>query len=133
MTDSSAGEAAMNAEAVLESIDNDLREWRVKGMNGPPEERAKFLKSCFHGARFNMRVALLSTPLIRPGKTPLEVFEEIVPKVLENVAEQGRNSGYTEDQVKLYVEAHERAYRALAGELGFEEMTPDEIEALQAF
>lgn len=123
----------MNQQNVLEALDDDMREWRVKGMEGSPEERAKFLKSCFHGARANMRFALLAAPVLRPGKTPREVFDELVPKMIESVAEQGRDSGYTDEQVKLYVEAHERAYRALAGEFGFEEMTPNEIEALTEF
>ncbi len=123
----------MDSQAVLETLDQDMREWRVKGMNGSPEERAEFLKSCFHGARFNMRAALLATPILRPGKTRREVFDEIVPKVIENVAEQGRNSGYTDEQVKLYVDAHERAYRALAGEFGFVEMHHGELESLEKF
>lgn len=123
----------MSSSTVLEALDQDMREWRVKGMNGSPDERAAFLKSCFHGARFNMRAALLAIPILQPEKTPREVFDEIVPKVIESVAEQGRNSGYTEDQVKLYVDAHERAYRALAGEFGFEDMSPEEIESLKEF
>lgn len=123
----------MDSHAVLESLDHDMREWRVKGMNGSPEERAQFLRSCFHGARFNMRAALLATPILRPGKTQREVFDEIVPKVIENVAEQGRNSGYTDEQIRIYVDAHERAYRALAGEFGFEALTADEIESLKEF
>jgi hypothetical protein len=123
----------VDSQAVLDSLDQDMREWRVEGMNGSPEERAQFLKSCFLGARFNMRVALLATPILRPGKTQREVFDEIVPKVIENVAEQGRNSGYTDEQVKLYVDAHERAYRAFAAEFGFVEMTHDEIESLKEF
>lgn len=123
----------MDQQAVLEVLDNDLRDWRVKGMNAPPEARSEFLKSCFHAARLNMRAALLATPILRPGKTQREVFDEIVPKVMANVAEQGRDSGYTDEQVKLYVEAHERAYRALAGEFGFMEMTENEIESLKEF
>ena len=123
----------MNLEATLKSVDDEMRGWRVKGMNGPPEERRQFLKECFHGARFNMRMALLATPILRPGKTQREVFDELVPKVLESVAEQGRNSDYTEEQVKDYVDAHRRAYRALAGEFEFEKMTHDEIEKLKEF
>jgi hypothetical protein len=123
----------MNQQAVFEGLDADMQAWRINGMNGSTEERAKFLKSCFHAARFNMRIALLATPILRPGKTPREVFDEIVPKVIENVAEQGRSSGYTDEQVQMYVEVHQRAYRALAGEFGFEEMTQDEIESLTDF
>jgi len=102
-------------------------------MNGTPEERAKFLKSCFHGARFNMRAALLATPILRPGMTQREMYDELVPKVLDNVAEQGRNSGYTAEQLELYINAHRRAYDALAGEFGFVDMTEDEIESLKDF
>lgn len=123
----------MSSSNVLEPLDDQLLAWRIKGMNGTQAERRKFLKECFHGARFNLRVALLATPFLRPGQSPREVFDELVPNLLENVAEQGRESGYTTDQVKLYVETHERAYRALAGEFGFETMTQDEIEALQEF
>jgi hypothetical protein len=100
---------------MLEALDQDMREWRVKGMNGSPAERAEFLKSCFHGARFNMRAVLFAIPILQPEKTPREVFDEIVPKVLDNVAEQGRDSGYSEEQIRAYVAAHERAYRSLAG------------------
>jgi len=123
----------MNQQAALEALDESMREWRVTGMNGSPEQRTAFLKNCFHGAKINMRVALLATPILRPGKTPREVFDEVVPKVIENVAEQGRKSGYTDEQVKVYVEAHERAYRALAGEFGFEKMSQDEIDKLKEF
>ena len=123
----------MNLQATLETLDDEMREWRVEGMNGPDYERAKFLKSCAHGARLTMRFALLATPVLRPGKTEREVFEEIVPKMIDKVAEQGRDSGYSEEQVRAYVEAHERAYRALAGEFGFVEMTQDEIESLMEF
>ena len=109
--------------AVVEELVDDFEAWI--GL--------EFLKECFHGARFNMRAVLLAAPLIRPGKTQREVFDEIVPRMLENVAEQGRDSGYTDDQVTLYVDAHERAYRALAGEFGFVDMTEDEIRSLAEF
>ncbi len=128
-----AVEVVMIQQAMLETLHNDLRAWRVKGMNGSLEERAEFLKSCFHGARINMRAVLLATPILRPENTPREVFDEMVPKLIESVAEQGRDSGYTDEQVQLFVEAHERAYRALAGEFGFETMTSDEIESLKKF
>lgn len=123
----------MEPHSTLKALDDDLREWRINGMNGSPEERAKFLTSCFHGARFNMRAALLATPLLRPGKTQWEVFQEIIPKLIENVAAQGRSSGYTEEQNRLYVDAHERAYRALAGEFGFEDLSPEEFNSLETF
>ena len=80
-----------------------------------------------------MRFALLATPILKPGRTQREVFEEFVPKVIEKVAEQAENSGYSDEQVRAYVEAHKRAYRALAGEFGFVEMTRGEIESLMAF
>lgn len=123
----------MNLHAELETLDESTREWRIKGMNGSPEERAEFLRSCFHAARLNMRVLLLATPILQPYKAQREVFDELVPKVLENVAEQGHDSGFTDEQVELYVDAHKRAYRALAGEFGFETMTGADIESLGNF
>ena len=36
----------MNLEAASDTLDNEMLEWRVKGMNGSPDDRAKFLKSC---------------------------------------------------------------------------------------
>jgi hypothetical protein len=123
----------MNLAATLETLDDDLRDWRVRGMNGSPEERAKFLKSCFHGARVTLRTALLATSILRPGRTPREVFDEFAPRLIEKVAEEGREAGYTDEQVRSYVEAHDRACRALAGEFGFVAMTDDEIESLKDF
>ena len=41
--------------------------------------------------------------------------------------------GFTDEQVEWYVDAHKRAYDALAGEFGFTDMTPDEIESLARF
>jgi hypothetical protein len=123
----------MSSQDVLESLDDELLAWRIKGMSGTPAERRKFLKECFPGARFNLRVALLATPFLRPGQSQREMFDELVPTLLENVAQQGRESGYDDEQVRLYVEAHERAYRALAGEFGFSAMSQDEIEALKEF
>ena len=42
-------------------------EFRNKGMNGTPEECEHFLKSIFHGVRFNERLAILAAPSL--GKT----------------------------------------------------------------
>ena len=65
----------MNYWTMGRELDQQMFEFRHKGMNGTPEEREYFLKQIFHGARFNGRMAIAAAPLL--GKTQREVFDAL--------------------------------------------------------
>lgn len=106
----------MNWWTMGRELEQELFEWRSKGMNGSNEERDYFLKEVFHGVRFNGRVAILAAPSL--GKTQQEVLDVLKSKVVEASAEQARETGYDERQTEMYVDAHRRAYESLAEEFG---------------
>jgi hypothetical protein len=95
-------------------IDRANEEFRRKGMSGSPEEREQFLKKCFHAARFNMRLVLLAAPAVRLKPD----YAAAVNRVLQATAQQARETGFDEDQIALYVDAHRKAYESLAEEFG---------------
>jgi hypothetical protein len=106
----------MNYWTMGRELDQQMFEFRSKGMNGTPEERERFLKEIFHGVRFNGRVAIAAAPLM--GKTQKEVYDAL-SKTMPNFAiEQAKETGYDDRQTELYVEAHRKAYESLAEEFG---------------
>ena len=50
----------MNFWTMGRELDQQMFEFRNKGMNGTPEEREEFLKAIFHGVRFNGRLAIMA-------------------------------------------------------------------------
>lgn len=101
-------------------LDETMLKWRQKGINGTPEEREEFLKQCFYGARFNMRMVLLASNVMFPGKSRREILEGSVPKIMESIADQARESGFSDEQTKEYVDTHQKAYDSLKEEFGGE-------------
>lgn len=97
-------------------LDQQMFEFRHKGMNGTPEEREDFLKQVFHAARFNGRIAVLAAPLL--GKSQQEVFDALVANVIPFTTEQAKETDYDDRKTALYVEAHTKAYESLAEQLG---------------
>lgn len=96
------------------TVDQANEEFRRKGMNGTPEEREDFLQRCFYAARFNMRVVLLAAPYLRQNPE----YDKATNRILEAAAQQARETGFDEEQTRLYVDAHRRAYESLAEEFG---------------
>lgn len=110
----------MSWEQMGRGVDEYLIKWRQEGMNGSPEDREKFLKEVFHGARGTMRVGLFAAASMNPGKSPKELFDAAVPKMLEMTRKQAADSGFDEEQTELYIETQRQAYKSLAEELGFD-------------
>ena len=97
-------------------LDQEMFEYRNKGMNGTPQEREEFLKRSFHAARFNGQLAILAAPLL--GKTKREVFDALSAVMGDFAAGQAKETGYDDKQTELYVDAHRKAYESLAEEFG---------------
>jgi hypothetical protein len=83
-------------------------------MNGTPEEREEFLQRCFYAARFNMRLVLLAAPGLRHKPE----YDEATSRILDATAQQARETGFDDEQTRLYVDTHRRAYESLAEEFG---------------
>ena len=98
-------------------LDNAMREWRHKGINGPPEEREQFLLQCFHGARGVTRVFLSAVALSGTGRSRKEILDTAVPKLLEVVSRDAKDAGFDDEQTQAYIDVHRRAYDSLAEEL----------------
>ncbi|HEU5115919.1 MAG TPA: hypothetical protein VFT74_04515, partial [Isosphaeraceae bacterium] len=103
-------------EAMGREIDDGLREWRHKGMNGSPEERELFLGEVFHGARATMRLGLMAATAASPEKSRRQLLEAAVPKMLEFAHQQAIDSGFNEEQTELYIATQKRAYESLEDE-----------------
>jgi hypothetical protein len=93
-----------------------LIEWRRKGMNGTPEAREEFLKAIFHGVRFNGRLGILAAPAV--GKTQQEMYDQLSASMPCFATKQAKETDYNAEQTDLYVDAHRKAYEALAEEFG---------------
>jgi len=96
------------------ALDEFTYQFRAKGMRGTPKEREAFLKECFHGARFNLRVVISSMP----GLLQKAAYDQVVNNILAATATQARETGFTEEEVALYVNVHRKAYESLAEEFG---------------
>jgi hypothetical protein len=108
----------MNWWTMGREIEQEMFNYRKRGMNGTPEEREEFLKATFHAARFNGRLAILAASFL--GKTQREVFDALAATAAPFAAGQADETGYDDRQKQLYVEAHVRAYESLAEQFGFE-------------
>lgn len=111
-----SAELVMSYWTMGRELDQQMFEFRNKGMNGTPVEREEFLKQLFHAARGNGRLAVLAAPLL--GKTRQEVFDALAANVIPFATEQAKDTGYDERQTALYVEAHTKAYDSLAEQMG---------------
>ncbi len=107
----------MSWEKMGKELDEQLLKWRQEGMNGTPEQREKFLKEVFHGARGTMRAGLAAASAMNPGKSMRELLDAAVPKMLEFSRQQAIDSGFDEEQTNLFVEAQRKAYESLAEDL----------------
>jgi hypothetical protein len=112
----------MNWWTMGREIEQEMFNFRKRGMNGTEAERDDFLKQIFHGVRFNGRVAILAAPLM--GKTQREVIDALSATMPGFAKEQANETGYDDRQTKLYVEAHAKAYESLAEQFGFETGEP---------
>lgn len=110
-----------NAEPLLETarrLDADLLEWRLRGMRGTPEERERFEKELFHGARMSMRLLIVGKLATEPDKPPREILEAAIPEMLEFSRRQAIDSGLDDEETDLYVKIQAAAYETLRQELG---------------
>jgi hypothetical protein len=107
----------MNWWTMGRELDQQMFEYRKKGMNGTPAEREEFLKASFHAARFNGRMAILAAPFL--GKTQREVYDALASIAARFATEQAEETGFDDRQTKQYVEAHVRAYESLAEQFAF--------------
>ena len=93
--------------------------WRSQGMNGTPEEREEFLRSVFHGVRFNGRLAILWAQAA--GETEQEMCDKIYVINVQLAARQAKETDYDVEQTELYIEVHRKACESLAEDFSLNE------------
>jgi hypothetical protein len=110
----------MNYQTMLgdagKRIDQDLIEWRRKGVRGNDQEREKFRKEQFHGARGMMRLTVEAKMFLDPGASRQRILEACKDDFLALSTQQAEESGFDEAEKDYYVGITRQAYESLAQE-----------------
>jgi hypothetical protein len=110
----------MNFQAMLgnagSKIDQALIEWRRKGIRGDDQERERFRKEQFHGARAMMRLAVEAKVFLDPKSSRQSILDACKDDFLNVSVQQAEESGFDESEKLFYVSISQEAYESLAKE-----------------
>jgi hypothetical protein len=116
----SKGAGMMNFQVMLgnagKRIDQDLIEWRKKGVRGDVQERERFRKEQFHGARAMMRLAVEAKAFLDPKSSRQRILDACKDDFLNVSAQQAEETGFDEAEKQFYVGITREAYESLAKE-----------------
>jgi hypothetical protein len=97
-------------------IDQDLIEWRRRGVRGDEQQRERFRKEQFHGARGMMRLTVEAKAFLDPEAPRQRILESCKDDFLALSTQQAEESGFDETEKQYYVGITQEAYKSLAQE-----------------